>query len=83
MALEKEIETYKKKLPELKAEEGKFVLIRGDTLVGVFTSYQDAVKEGYEKFKLEPFLIRKIQAFEQVQFITRLIDSSISKVHTT
>lgn len=76
MPLEKEIETYKNKLPELKGQEGKFVLIKGETVAGVFTSYEDAVKEGYEKFKLEPFLVRKIQSFEQIQFITRLINPS-------
>jgi hypothetical protein len=30
MALEKELKTYREKLPELKAHEGKFVLIHGD-----------------------------------------------------
>ena len=31
MALEKELETYKTKLPELKAHEGKYVLIQART----------------------------------------------------
>ena len=76
MALEKELETYKRKLPELKADEGKFALIRGDELVGVFGTYEDALTEGYKLFELEPFLVQKIQAIEQVQFITRLLDTS-------
>jgi hypothetical protein len=73
MALEKELETFKNKLPELKDSEGKFALVHGDELVDVYTSYEDAIKEGYAKFKLEPFLVKQIHAIEQVQFISRLI----------
>lgn len=72
MALEKELATYKLKLPELKAEEGKFVLIHGEQVKGTYSTYEDAVKEGYETFGLEtPFLVKQIQAIEQVHFISR------------
>jgi hypothetical protein len=74
MALEQELETYKKKLPELKVHEGKFVLIKGDQVVDVFGTYEDAIKEGYSKFKLEPFLVKQIHAIEQVQFVSRFVD---------
>jgi len=73
MALEKELETYKKRLPELKKDEGKFVLIQGDDVVDTFTSYDDAIKEGYKRFKLEPFLVKQIHSIEQVQFFSRSI----------
>ncbi len=72
-SLEKELETYKKKLSELKQYEGKFVLIHGDDVVDTFTSYEDAIKEGYKRFKLEPFLVKQIHSIEQVQFISRSI----------
>ena len=75
MALEKELETYKLKLPELKAEEGKFVLIQGPKVVGTYTSYEDAVKEGYSTFGPNtPFLVKQIQAIEQAHFISRFVD---------
>jgi hypothetical protein len=74
MPLEKELETYKAKLPELKANEGKFVLIKGDQVIDFYSSYEDAIKEGYAKFKLEPFMVKQIQSFEQVQFISRFVD---------
>jgi hypothetical protein len=74
MALEKELATFKNKLPELKDNEGKFVLIHGDDVIDTFTSYEDAIKEGYSQFKLEPFLVKQIHAIEQVQFITRFIE---------
>jgi hypothetical protein len=46
MALEKELETYKTKLAQLTASEGKFVLVHGDQLHGIFDTYADAIKEG-------------------------------------
>jgi hypothetical protein len=80
MALEKELETYKNKLPELKGSEGKFVLIHGDDVIDTFATYEDAIKEGYAKFKVEPFLVKQIQTIEQIQFVTRLIAPSFARV---
>jgi hypothetical protein len=80
MALEKELETYKNKLPELKKDEGKFVLIKGAEVIDTFTSYEDAIKEGYKKFKLEPFLVKQIHSIERVQLVTRFIRPSCCKV---
>lgn len=73
MALEKELETYKAKLPELKQYEGKYVLIHGEDVIDTFTSYEDAIKEGYQRFKLEPFLVKQIQSVQQVHFISRFL----------
>jgi len=75
MALEKEMETFRKKLPELKVEhEGKFVLIHAEEIVDFFTSYDDAIKAGYDRFGLAPFLVKQVLALEQVQFISRFVD---------
>jgi hypothetical protein len=74
MALEKELETYLRKLPELREHEGKFVLVKGDEIVDVFTSYEDAIKDGYRRFLLDPFMVRQVQAIEQVQYVTRLLE---------
>ena len=73
MALEKELETYKSKLPELKQYEGKFVLIHGEEVIDTFDSYEDAIKEGYKRYNLEPFLVKQIHSVEQVQFISRAV----------
>jgi hypothetical protein len=70
MALEKELETYRSKLPDLKKHEGKFVLIHGDDLT-VWDTYADANREGYRKFKLDPFLVKRIESNGQVHFVTR------------
>ena len=78
MALEKELAVYESKLPELLANEGKFVLIHGDDVIDTFGTYEDAVKEGYSKFGLQPFFVRQIQPVEQVHFISRLVDCHTS-----
>jgi hypothetical protein len=75
MALERELKTYHDNLASWKENEGKFVLIRGEEVAGFFSSYEDAVKEGYSKYKLDPFLVKRVSAFEQVHVITRLIET--------
>jgi hypothetical protein len=71
MALEQELETYRANLPRLLENEGKFVLIHGDAVIDVYGTYEDALKEGYHRFRLEPFLVKQIQSVEAVHFISR------------
>lgn len=74
MPLEKELELFQQKLPEFTAEHtGEYVLIRGNEIIDFFTSYEDAIKVGYSKFGLEPFLVKQIQAVEQAHFISRFV----------
>lgn len=73
MALEKELATYQAKLPELKQHEGKFALIHGDDVVDFFSTYEDAIKAGYQNFRLEPFLVKRVLTTEPVLYITRNI----------
>lgn len=71
MALEKETQTYERELANLLQQEGKFALIHEDEVGGVYDTYEDALKGGYEKYGLGPFLVKRIQAVEQVQYFTR------------
>lgn len=80
MDLEKELHTYAKRLPEWAEHEGKFVLIQGETVVDFFATYEDAVKIGYDKFKLEPFLVKQVQTVAQVQFVSRFVQPRTSPV---
>jgi hypothetical protein len=73
MALETELDTYHAKLPDLKQHEGKFVLIHGNQVVDFFSSYEDAIKSGYQQFALEPFLVKKIASIEPIFHFTRFI----------
>lgn len=69
-ALETELKTYHDALPDLLVNAGKFVVIHGQE-VGVYESYADAIKIGYEKYGLEPFLVKKISSSEQISYFTR------------
>ncbi len=70
-ALETELKTYEANKQKLLLDEGKFVLIHGKDILGVYETYEDALKVGYEKCKLQPFLVKQIQAVEQVYYFTR------------
>jgi hypothetical protein len=65
------LETYSRELPKLLQDEGKFVLIFADQVVGIFGTYEDALMAGYEKFQLKPFLVKRIQAVETVHQFSR------------
>jgi hypothetical protein len=71
MALEKELETYRRELPKLLAQEGKYVLISDDEVAGLWETYEDALKSGYDRFGLKPFLVKQVLGIQQVQFFTR------------
>ena len=71
MALEKEMETYHSKLPALLAEQGKYVLICGDQVKGIYGTYEDALSAGYRERGITPFLVKKIASIEQVHSISR------------
>lgn len=71
MALEKELATYKANRATLNDHPGKFVLIHGEQIVDLFSAYDDAIKAGYQRFQLGPFLVKQIDAVEVIQHITR------------
>ena len=56
---------------QLLHEEGKFAVISGKELLGVYSTYDDALQIGYERYNLTPFLVKKISAVEQINFFTR------------
>jgi hypothetical protein len=76
-SFEKELDTYRKELPNLLTNAaGKFVLIKEDKTYGAWSSYEDAIQEGYRLFKLEQFLVKQITAVDRVYYFTRDISNS-------
>jgi hypothetical protein len=70
--LANELATYERHKSELvKTHEGKFVLIHGDEISGIWDTYQDALSAGYKQFGMQPFFVKQILEIERVQFITR------------
>lgn len=74
--LDQEIATYNRHLPELLGQQGKFVLIKGTEIAGTFDSYQDALTAGYQRFKLDSFLVKQITAAERVAYFSRDLNTS-------
>jgi hypothetical protein len=74
MALEKEFALYTKKLLELAADEGKYVLVHADEIVDVYGTYEGAMKEGLRKFGQDSFLVQQIQPAQPAQFTSKLAD---------
>jgi len=70
--LARELATYERRKDELlAAHEGKFVLIHGDDVAGIWDTYKDALEAGYGQFGLDTFLVKQICGIEQIQFFTR------------
>lgn len=62
MALEREWNTFLKEMPRLLQEghRGKYVLIRGDQVHGVWDTLDETLAAGYDRFGVEPFLAQEI-----------------------
>jgi hypothetical protein len=71
--LNTEIQTYKQQRDNLLGtSEGKFVLIRGNQVVGIFDSKMDAIAAGYQQFGNVPFLVKQILRIEAPAVLSSL-----------
>jgi hypothetical protein len=74
LALEKELETFRRELAALlsdPASRGRFALVRGDSVAGVYSDFDAALNAGYEKFGLEPFLVKEVTEHEEPRYFSR------------
>lgn len=71
MALETELVFYRDNIREWSEHEGKFVLIKGKTVYGFFSTFEDAISVGYDKFRLEDFLVKQVETTQRIQFLHR------------
>ena len=59
--LEKERAFYEKNKEDWASRySGQFALVRGEELVGVFPTIEEALSEGARRFGVEPFLVRQV-----------------------
>jgi len=72
--LAEEIATYRRCLPELlRQHEGQFVLIKGNVVAGFFADESSALREGYRRFGIVSFLVRRITASESVIYLPNVV----------
>ena len=69
--LKHELETFEKLGQRLQNDEGRFALVSGEKLIGIFDGYQDALEAGYKECGLKPFLVKRISAIEVIANFTR------------
>jgi hypothetical protein len=71
--LERELSTFRQRKPELMANSlGKFAVVSGERVLGVWDTYEAALAAGYELVGVDdPFLVRQVEATETVFHIYR------------
>ena len=68
--LDQELATSDRERKRLLAEApGKYVLIKGEEVIGTFESQNDAIDEGWRRFGRVPILTKKIVAFEKPIYV--------------
>jgi hypothetical protein len=61
--LSKELKTFQRERATLIADAanlGQFALVHGDSILGIYSSFDAGLAAGYDKVGLEPFLVKKI-----------------------
>lgn len=59
--LESELQYFEARRAELvESARGKYALIKGNQLGGIYADRNEAIRAGYEKFGNEPFLVKEI-----------------------
>jgi hypothetical protein len=74
VALDKELETFRRELPNLLSDptqRGMFVLIQGETVAGLYPTFEAALSAGYDKFGLNPFLVKEVTDHEEPRYFSR------------
>lgn len=69
--LDTELKTYEHNREHLLGtSEGKFALIHGNRVVGIYDSKMDAITAGYQQFGNVPFLVKQLLKVETPQNFT-------------
>lgn len=61
---------------------GKFVLVKGQELIGTFDTAEGALAEGARRFGLQPFLVRRVQE-QQEEVSIPALTLGILRANTT
>jgi len=72
--LEHELATFRMELPALLSDPrkvGQFVLVCGKMIDSFWPTMEAALAAGYDRFGLEPFLVKQVVADEKPAYFTR------------
>ena len=69
-SLEENLKFFEEKLPELlETDEGRFAVGRVGDKFTCWDTYGDAIQYGYERYGLNPFLVKQVERFERPIFM--------------
>jgi len=69
-ALQEELAFFREKKQELlRQHAGQYALIKGRTLIGIYSTKAEAYTEGVKRFLAGPFLMKKIVEVDPVEQI--------------
>lgn len=72
--LAEERATFQSRLPDLlRAHAGRFVLIKGQDVVACFDDRDAALREGYRRFGVVSFLVRKVAEEDAVVYLPNVV----------
>jgi hypothetical protein len=78
--LELEYQTYCERKEELVRQgEGKYVVIAGADVVGLFDEFEDALEVGYTRFGPGRFMAKLVEADDRRWLVPRICRTSPSK----
>jgi hypothetical protein len=72
--LDRELDTFRQQLPNLLADptnRGRFALVRGATVAGLYPTFDAALAAGYDRFGLDPFLVKEVTEHEIPRYFSR------------
>ncbi len=76
----RECQTFRRELPRLleQGHEGKWVLIKGDELIGLFATLDEGYLFGREQFQFQPFIVQPVREWQPLMrcLWRRMIDAA-------
>ena len=72
-ALEREKAAFYRELPRLlktRGNRGRWALVHGDEVAGIYPNFDACLEAGYERFGLSPFLIMEVAEKQKVISMT-------------
>ena len=62
----REMQTFRRELPRLVAEghEGKWALIKGDEIIGLYESFDDGCRAGWERYLRQRFIVQPVREWQ-------------------
>jgi hypothetical protein len=72
--LERDFAAFLRELPQLLQDgenRGKYALVHGEQVDSIWSTIDEALQAGYDRFGIEPFLVKEIIEVEEPRYFSR------------